>query len=373
MSNMFKTIDVTDGVVSVLDQTKLPLEEVYLTCETTEDVYDYIKRLVVRGATLIGVTAGFGMWIAMREVLSGIQENQELTMEELEVIGYAFREKADYLNSSRPTAVNLSYAVKRMLARFDRVCESLVSDDPKIAVQYVLPGKLLDEMYAEACAIRDEDIVSCVAKGEYGLELLKPGMTILTHCNAGGLASVGCGGIFAPIYMANEKGYDIKVYADETRPLLQGARLSAWELNKMGVDVTLICDNMASAVMKEGKIDAVMVGCDRMAANGDAANKIGTSAVAILAKEYGIPFYFSLPTSTIDMNTATGDDIVIEERASEEVTEKWYEKRMAPEGIKTYNPAFDVTDHKYITAVITEKGIVYPPFSENLPKIMEEK
>lgn len=371
--NMFKTIDVTDGVITVLDQTRLPLEEVYLTADTTEDIYDYIKRLVVRGATLIGVTAGYGMWLAMREVLTGVQENQELTAEELEVIGIAYREKAEYINSSRPTAVNLSYAVKRMLAKFDSICDRLVTTDPAIALQYILPGELLDEMFKEATAIRDEDEFSSKAKGEFGMELMKPGMTILTHCNAGGLASVGCGGIFAPIYMANEQGYDIKVYADETRPLLQGARLSSWELHKMGVDVTLICDNMAATVMKQGKIDAVMVGCDRMAANGDAANKIGTSGVAILAKEYGIPFYFSLPTSTIDMTTATGDDIVIEERDGDEITEKWYAERMAPEGIKTFNPAFDVTDHKYITAVITEKGIVYPPFDENLPKIMEEK
>ncbi len=369
---MFRTIEVKDGVITVLDQTRLPREEVYLRAETTEDIYDYIKRLVVRGATLIGVTAGYGMWLAMTEVLAGVQENQELTAEELEVIGIAFREKASYINSSRPTAVNLSYAVRRILDRFDAICESVVSTDPSVAVPYILPGDLLRGLYQEAEAIKADDEYCSKTKGEFGLELLKPGMTVLTHCNAGGLAGVESGGIFESIYMANEKGYDIKVYADETRPLLQGARLSAWELNRMGVDVTLICDNMAATVMKQGKIDAVIVGCDRMAANGDAANKIGTAGVAILAKEFGIPFYFSLPTSTIDMSTPTGDDIIIEERDGDEITERWYEDRMAPEGIKTFNPAFDVTDHKYITAVITEKGIVYPPFDENLPKIMEE-
>lgn len=370
MGNMFKTIEIRDGIITVLDQTKLPLEEVYLEARTTEDVYDYIKRLVVRGATLIGVTAAYGMWLAMKEVLAGAIDHRELSAEEFEVIEYAYRDKADYLNSARPTAVNLSYAVNRMMDCFYKMKESVVSDDPAIARPYLTASDLLAGLYAEACSIRQEDEDSTRAKGEYGLSLLEPGMTILTHCNAGGLASVGCGGIFASVYMAEEKGYGIKVYADETRPLLQGARLSAWELNKMGVDVTLICDNMAATVMKQGKIDAVLVGCDRMAANGDAANKIGTCGVAILAKEYNIPVYFSLPTSTIDMNTKCGDDIVIEERDGDEITEKWYASRMAPEGIKTFNPAFDVTDHEYITAIITEKGIVYPPFEENLAKIM---
>lgn len=373
MGNMFNTIEIKDGVITVLDQTRLPREEVYLEARTTEDVWDYIKRLVVRGATLIGVTAGYGMWLAMKEVLSGAQENRELEAEEIMVIDMAFREKAKYLDSARPTAVNLSYAVKRMLGRWERIMDSLVSDDPSCAVPYITPLEILDALFEEAQAIRDEDEYSSKKKGEYGMEILKPGMTILTHCNAGALASVGCGGILASVYMANEQGYGIKVYADETRPLLQGARLTAWELHKNNVDATLICDNMASTVMKQGKIDAVIVGCDRMAANGDAANKIGTSGVAILAKEYGIPFYFSLPTSTIDMKTATGDDIEIEERDPEEVTEKWYAERMAPEGINVYNPAFDVTDHKYITGIITEKGIVYPPYDVNLPKIMGEE
>ena len=207
--------------------------------------------------------------------------------------------------------------------------------------------------------LRKEDESACYAMGEYGLSLLKPGMGILTHCNAGTIATAKYGTCLAPIYLGTEKGYDFKVFADETRPLLQGARLTSWELFKSGIDVTLICDNMASIVMKNGWIDAVVVGCDRMAANGDGVNKIGTSGVAILAKEYGIPFlYVCAETSTIDMNTATGDDIHIEQRKGEEIYKMWYEKDMAPEGVKTYNPSFDVTDHKYITAVITEKGIV---------------
>ena len=208
--------------------------------------------------------------------------------------------------------------------------------------------------------------------GEYGLTLLKPGMGILTHCNAGTLATAKYGTSLAPLYLGQEKNYRFRVFADETRPALQGARLTAWELSKAGIDVTLICDDMASIVMKNGWIDAVLVGCDRMAANGDGANKIGTSVVAILAKEYGIPFYMFVPTSTIDYDTPKGDDIEIELRDGREICEMWYKTRMAPVGIKTYNPSFDVTSAEYITAVVTEKGIVYPPYEENLQKLREK-
>ena len=224
----------------------------------------------------------------------------------------------------------------------------------------------------EAEKIRKEDEAACHAMGEYGLSLLSPGMGILTHCNAGTIATAKYGTCLAPIYLGQERGYNFRVFADETRPPLQGARLTSWELQKSGVDVTLICDNMASIVMKNGWIDAVVVGCDRMAANGDGANKIGTSGVAILAKEYGIPFYMYVPTSTIDLATPTGAEIPIELRKGEEIYEMWYEKPMAPVGVKTYNPSFDVTDHKYITAVITEKGIVRPPYDVNLRKLFEE-
>jgi methylthioribose-1-phosphate isomerase len=204
------------------------------------------------------------------------------------------------------------------------------------------------------------------------LSLLKPGFGLLTHCNAGTIATSKYGTALAPIYLGQEKGYDFKVYADETRPLLQGARLTAWELQEAGVDVTLICDNMASIVMKEGRIQAVLVGCDRVAENGDAANKIGTLGVSIIAKKYNVPFYVCAPSSTIDMKTPTGADIVIEQRKPEEVTDMWYEERMAPCGINVYNPAFDVTDHDLITAVITEHGVVYPPFEENFRKIFNK-
>ena len=205
--------------------------------------------------------------------------------------------------------------------------------------------------------------------GEYGLSLLKPGMGILTHCNAGTLATGMYGTALAPIYVGHEKGYEFKVFAAETRPVLKGARLTAFELQRAGVDVTLICGNMAATVMKNKWVDAVFVGCDRLASNGDGANKIGTSGVAILAKEYGIPFYMCVPFSTIDFNTQSGNDIVIEQRSGEEIGAMWYEKPMAPNGVKTFNPAFDVTDAKYITAIITEKGVVYPPFKENLAKL----
>lgn len=231
--------------------------------------------------------------------------------------------------------------------------------------------KVKKALLEEAHKIRIEDEESCKSMGRYGLGLLEPGMGILTHCNAGTLATAKYGTCLSPLYLGKEKGYDFKVYADETRPLLQGARLTSWELKKAGVDVTLICDNMASQVMKNGWVQAVVVGCDRMAANGDGANKIGTSGVAILAKEYGIPFYMFVPTSTIDMKTENGDDIIIEERNGEEIYKMWYKKPMAPEGVKTFNPAFDVTNHKYITAIITEKGILRPPYNENIKKLMD--
>jgi methylthioribose-1-phosphate isomerase len=249
---------------------------------------------------------------------------------------------------------------------------ALGADLPKLAVmaQSAADCMRLMEASAQAHDALQRPLIT-MAMGEHGLTLLEKGMGILTHCNAGTLATAMYGTCLAPIHLGQERGYDFKVYADETRPLLQGARLTSWELAKSGVDVTLICDNMASTVMKQGKVQAVVVGCDRMAANGDGANKIGTSGVAILAKEYGIPFYMYVPTSTIDLDTATGDDIVIEERDGREISEMWYEKPMAPEGVKTYNPAFDVTDHKYITAVVTEKGIVYPPYEENLRKLFE--
>lgn len=370
---MMKVFDIVpvkyeNDKMLILDQTKLPGEEVYIEMRTKEDVWDAIFKLKVRGAPAIGVAAAYGLYISTRDFQgTKVKEFREYV-----------RETSRYLDSARPTAVNLSWALKRcedMLDRYikafdDAACGFLCSCD-HCAGDQVDDAKML--LLDEAEKIRKEDEAACRKMGEYGLTLLKPGMRILTHCNAGTIATAKYGTCLSPIYLGEEQGYGFKVFADETRPLLQGARLTAWELSKAGIDVTLICDNMASIVMKNGWIDAVVVGCDRMAANGDGANKIGTSGVAILAKEYGIPFYMYVPTSTIDMNTKTGEDIHIELRDGEEIYKMWYEKDMAPAGVKTYNPSFDVTDHKYITAVITEKGIVKPPYDVNLKKLFEEE
>ena len=331
----------------ILDQTRLPGAEEWLEPETADDIWDAIYKLKVRGAPAIGVAAGYGVYVAVKHEVPE-------TVEEFRAV---FDKVCEYIKGARPTAVNLMWAVNRIKNKVDNTAVTSVN-------------QALDIIRSEAAAIHAEDEAACRAMGEYGLTLLKPGMGILTHCNAGALATSRYGTCLSPIYLGMEKGYDFRVFADETRPLLQGARLTSWELNKAGVDVTLICDNMAATVMKQGKIDAVVVGCDRMAANGDGANKIGTSAVAILAKRYNIPFYMFVPTSTIDLETATGEDIVIEERDGKEIYEMWYERPMAPAGIKTFNPAFDVTCAGDITAVITEKGIAYPPYSESLRNLV---
>ncbi len=350
----------------ILDQTKLPKDEIYIEINTKEDVWDAIYHLKVRGAPAIGVAAAYGLYVSIRHITGSPKQ----FVHETQIV-------AEYINSARPTAVNLSWALNRMMdqlkayANSDSAVAEGDGDTDNPCEEWCENAK--KRLLAEAEQIRMEDEAACYAMGEYGLSLLEPGMGILTHCNAGTIATAKYGTCLAPVYLGHERGYRFKVFSDETRPLLQGARLTCWELNKAGIDVTLICDNMASIVMKKGWIDAVVVGCDRMAANGDGANKIGTSGVAILAKEYGIPFYMYVPTSTIDMNTPTGDDIVIEERKGEEIYQMWYQRDMAPAGIKTYNPAFDVTDHSYITAVITEKGIVYPPYTENLKKLFESE
>ena len=342
-----------------LDQTKLPCEEIYYEIRNKEEVWEGINKLKVRGAPAIGVAAAYGLYISLKEYEG----------ESLSEMGELLRNIKKYLLTSRPTAVNLEWALSRMEERYFNYCGEVCLDFHKSKQELVENAKGVLLLEAENIRIEDEE--NCKKMGEYGLSLLNRGMGLLTHCNAGTIATAKYGTSLSPIYLGHEKGYDFKVYVDETRPLLQGARLTAWELNKTGIDTTLICDNMASLVMKNGWIDAVLVGCDRMAQNGDGANKIGTSGVAILAKEYNIPFYMFVPTSTIDMDTIHGDDIVIEERNGEEISKMWYEKPMAPEGIKTYNPAFDVTDHKYITAIITEKGIIRPPFKENIKKIMD--
>ncbi|WP_425756478.1 S-methyl-5-thioribose-1-phosphate isomerase [Ihubacter sp. rT4E-8] len=342
-------VKYTDDKMLILDQTLLPGREVYIEMQTKEEVWDAIYRLKVRGAPAIGVAAAYGLYIAIKDLPASDYN--------VEIFGAVLGETAEYLASARPTAVNLSWALNRMVKAFDAAKPDTAEKAKQI-------------LFDEAEAIRREDEEACYAMGKYGLSLLKPGMGILTHCNAGTIATAKYGTCLAPVYLGQQQGYDFRVFADETRPLLQGARLTAWELQKAGVDVTLICDNMASIVMKNGWIDAVVVGCDRMAANGDGANKIGTSGVAILAKEYGIPFYMFVPTSTIDLSTPTGNDICIELRDGAEIGSMWYAHPMAPAGIKTYNPAFDVTSAEYITAVVTEKGIVRPPYKENLKKVM---
>lgn len=331
----------------IIDQTLLPNEEVFLELDVKEDIFEAIKKLRVRGAPAIGVAAAYGLYVCMNK-------STALTVEALKE---EFYETKNYLAESRPTAVNLFWALDRMAVRFEQESTKAIAEIKKALLE-------------ESESIFKEDQEMGIAIGRFGLELLKPGMGLLTHCNAGGIATSGVGTALAPMYLGHEQGYDFKVFADETRPLLQGSRLTAYELYKAGVDVTVICDNMASIVMKEGKIDAVLVGCDRIAANGDTANKIGTSGVAILAKEYGIPMYILGPTSTIDMETPTGKEIEIELRDSEEIGHG-FGRRTAPTEVKAYNPAFDVTDAKYITAIITEKGIVKPPFKENIAKLFQ--
>lgn len=340
-------LNETKDKLVLIDQTLLPNEERFLELDKAEDIWEAIKKLRVRGAPAIGIAAAFGLYVCTLK-------SKATTVGDFKK---EFEEVRDYLATSRPTAVNLFWALDRMTRRFEKEEDKTVAEIKKALLE-------------ESEEILAEDQAMGKAIGEYGLSLLKPGMGLLTHCNAGGIATSGYGTALAPMYLGHQKGYNFKVYADETRPLLQGSRLTAYELDKAGIDVTVICDNMASLVMKEGKIDAVLVGCDRVAANGDTANKIGTSGLAILAKEYNIPMYILGPTSTIDLDTPTGDDIEIELRDEDEIG-NGFGRRTAPVGVKAYNPAFDVTDARYITAIITEKGIVRPPYNENIKKLFE--
>ena len=332
----------------IIDQTLLPGEEREIPLETAEEMYEAIKALRVRGAPAIGICAAYCLYVLSRSIPEG--EDFQARLEAY----------ADYLVSARPTAVNLSWAARAMVetARAHR-------EEPRKAV--------LEALYEKAVAIHRDDIEKCTAISEYGLTLVKDGDGILTHCNAGPLATSRYGTALGPILLGTERGMSFHVFSDETRPLLQGARLTSYELQRAGVDVTLICDNMASIVMKNGWVQACFVGCDRVAANGDTANKIGTSGVAILAKHYGIPFYVLGPTSTIDMACPDGAHIPIEERDPEEIKTMWYEKPMALRSVKCYNPAFDVTDHALITAIVTEKGICRPPFTQSLAALFDNK
>ena len=312
----------------ILDQTLLPNKEKWVKIENKESAHYAIKSLMVRGAPAIGIFAAYAM------ALFSEKEN--------------IYELKKYLDSSRPTAVNLSWATSRIVKAY----EAGIS--------------LIDE----AVAIHNEDIEMCRKISEYGLSLLNDGDGILTHCNAGELATSKYGTGLGPLILGKEKGYNFRVFTDETRPLLQGARLTSYELEKAGIDVTLICDNMASIVMKEGKINAVLVGCDRVAANGDTANKIGTSGAAILAKYYNIPFYVLGPYSTVDFNCKTGDDIEIELRDEDEIKEKYFSAPTALSETKCYNPAFDITDNSLITAIITDKGIARAPYEKSLKELL---
>ena len=341
-------LDDADSALVVIDQTKLPAVTELLRLHTAQEIWDAIYLLKVRGAPAIGVAAAFGIYLLAKGI----------DAQDYETFYRKFCEYKNYLNSARPTAVNLSWALNRM----ERVC----TDNRTLPVD-----EIRRKLKETAVAMKEEDIRVCRAIGEHGLTLLKPGDGILTHCNAGQLATCKYGTATAPIYLGQERGYRFRVYADETRPLLQGARLTAYELQASGVDVTLICDNMSATVMRNGWVNAVFVGCDRVAANGDTANKIGTSVVATVAKRYNVPFYVCAPTSTIDMNTPTGADIVIEERPAGEVTDMWYEKPMAPAGVKVFNPAFDVTDNDLISGIVTEYGVLRPPYTESFAKLFE--
>ncbi|HPY64256.1 MAG TPA: S-methyl-5-thioribose-1-phosphate isomerase [Bacillota bacterium] len=336
-----------DSVV-IIDQTLLPNETVYLDLKDPGDLYEAIHQLRVRGAPAIGIFAGYALYCL---ALQSTAEDYPAFMEEV-------RTQAAYLNSSRPTAVNLSWALKRMVAKAEAS-----AGKPKT--------EILQDLKEECIAIHNEDIAMCKAIAEYGLTLIKDGDGILTHCNAGPLATSRYGTALGPILLGYERGMDFHVFVDETRPLLQGARLTSYELEEAGVDITLICDNMASIVMSKGWVQACFVGCDRVAANGDTANKIGTSGVAILAKYYDIPFYVLGPTSTIDLATPTGADIEIELRDPNEIKEKWYEKPMALPQTRCYNPAFDVTPHELIDAIVTDRGICRAPYTESLKALFE--
>ena len=341
-------LDDADNALVIIDQTKLPEKIEILRLHTAQEIWDAIYLLQVRGAPAIGVAAGYGIYLLAKSIDS----------EDFDEFYKQFCTYKQYLDSSRPTAVNLSWALNRMEQVVCRAHEAGST-----------VAQIKEELRRKSIAIQEEDIAICRAIGEHGLALVKPGDGILTHCNAGKLAASRYGTATAPIYLGQERGYGFHVYADETRPLLQGARLTAFELQSAGVDVTLICDNMSGMIMKQGKVQAVFVGCDRVAANGDTANKIGTSVVAAVAKRYGVPFYVCAPTSTIDWGTPTGDDIVIEQRKPEEVTEMWYASRMAPEGVKVFNPAFDVTDAELITGIVTEYGVARYPYTESLQEI----
>lgn len=337
-----QTGKIVPGFVRAVDQTLLPGKLEFLEIRKVEEVWTAIKTLQIRGAPAIGVAAAMGLVLAAQRAAASDSSG---------ILAEIMR-ASDYLASSRPTAVNLFWALERM-------------KNKATAAKSLSPDKFKETLALEAVAIFDEDRKICRLIGEHGLELLKGKKSVLTHCNAGGLATSQYGTALAPIYLASEKGWPIHVFVDETRPLLQGARLTAWELMQAGIEATLICDNMAAQVMKEKKVELVIVGADRIAANGDSANKIGTYGVAVLAKAHNIPFVVCAPTSTIDLNTPSGAAIPIEQRSAEEIT-MIAGKRIAPDNVKVYAPAFDVTPACLINAIVCESGICRPPYRQSL-------
>lgn len=343
-------IRLSDGCDSliIIDQTLLPNELRYVELQSREQLFEAIRRLQVRGAPAIGIAAAYGYYLCARTDASKLDF-------------FARMDEAErYLASARPTAVNLSWALGKMRSVLKR--------------NALLPRtEIVERLKKEAFRIHEEDKAANRSISEYGLSLIKDGDGVLTHCNAGPLATSEYGTALGPLLMSAERGMHIRVFADETRPLLQGSRLTAYELMHGGVDTTLICDSMASIVMKNGWVNAVFVGCDRAAANGDCANKVGTSGLAVLAHHYGIPFYVFAPLSTVDMSTAEGIDIKIELRDAKEITELHFARAMAPAGVKVYNPSFDVTDNSLIAGIVTDVGIIVPPFEENLKKAFERK
>ncbi len=357
-------LNETEDAIEIIDQTLLPEKIEVLSLADQHDIWHAIHLLQVRGAPAIGITAGFALYLAAREIAGEMLCDSSGHVTKSRFFK-KLTEAKEYLNSSRPTAVNLSWALNRVEAAAKDYCDSLKSCDIDSIKE------MIDVMKNEAVEIYEEDIRVCKKIGEHALTLVNKGDGLITHCNAGKLATVRYGTATSVMYLGQEKGYDFKIYCDETRPLLQGARLTAFELAASGMDVTLLCDNMSASLMSTGKINAAFVGCDRVAANGDTANKIGTSMLALAAKRNNVPFYVCAPTSTIDMNTKSGKDIVIEQRGADEVTHMWYKHPVAPDGIKVYNPSFDVTDADLITGIITEKGIIKAPFEKGLKELFK--
>jgi methylthioribose-1-phosphate isomerase len=337
-----KWIGGIDGCLEIIDQTRLPAEYKIIRCTGTKQLYDAIKTLAVRGAPAIGVASAYGAVLALKKMPDKTSPKKALEI---------LKRDCEYLASSRPTAVNLRWAIERVVNR----AEDFAKNHPSAKL-----SQLRNIVSAEAKAIFEEDVQMCLKIGRNGAKLVKNGFSILTHCNAGALATAGQGTALSVLYEAKKQGKRFKVFADESRPLLQGSRLTAWELIQAGIDVTVICDDMAGALMSKGKIDMVIVGADRIAANGDAANKIGTYSLSVLAKAHRVPFYIAAPSSTFDLKTKTGDRIPIEQRPADEVRFVGNNK-LTPEGVKIYNPAFDVTPAKNITAIITEWGVIEKP------------